>query len=230
MSGLRWASISTALLGHHMPSLRLLVVGASQGTGALTVSAALARGHQVTAFARSADKLAIEHPLLTKVAGSFHDAAAVDAAAAGQEAVIITVNASAGVFKENPTYVSSGVALVIEAMKRHGVPRLVLVSALGTGDSRPLLGWFVRTVLKDGLLKLPSQEHERKEALTRSSGLQWVIARPGRLTNGPALGRFVAQGEIAPVPGSIARADVAEFLVTAAETDTWVGKAVQLGG
>ena len=59
-----------------MPALRLLVVGASQGTGALTVSAALARGHQVTAFERSVDKLVIEHPLLTKIAGSFHDAAA----------------------------------------------------------------------------------------------------------------------------------------------------------
>ena len=96
-----------------------------------------------------------------------HCAAAVDAAVAGQDAVIIAVNTSGGVFKENPTYVSSGVALVIEAMKRHSVSRLVVVSALGTGDSRPLLGWFVRTVLKDGLLKLPSQEHERKEAVDR---------------------------------------------------------------
>jgi hypothetical protein len=76
----------------------------------------------------------------------------VDAAVAGHDAVIIAVNVPGGVFKENPTYVSSGVALVIEAMKRHGVLRLVVVSALGTGDSRPLLGWFVRTVLKDGLL------------------------------------------------------------------------------
>ena len=97
-------------------------------------------------------------------------------------------------------------------------------------NSRPLLGWFVRTVLKDGLLKLPSREHERKEALTRASGLDWVIARPGRLTNGPALGRFVAQAEIATVPGSIARADLADFLVTAAESKEWVSKAVQLGG
>ena len=161
-----------------------------------------------------------------------HCAAAVDAAVAGQDAVIIAVNTSGGVFKENPTYVSSGVALVIEAMKRHSVSRLVVVSALGTGDSRPLLGWFVRTVLKDGLLKLPSQEHERKEALTRASGLEWVIARPGRLTNGPARGRFVAQAEIAPVPGSIARADVAEFLVSAGHdpADGRAGVWIELGG
>ncbi len=213
-----------------MPSLRLLVVGASQGTGALTVSAALARGHQVTAFSRSPEKLTIEHASLTRRAGSFHDAAAVDAAVAGHDAVIITAHASLAGFKENPTYVSSGIALVIEAMKRHRVPRLVVVSALGTGDSRVLLGWFIRTVLKDGLLKLPSQEHERKEVLTRASGLEWVIARPGRLTNGPPRGRYVKQAELAPVPGAIARADVADFLVTAADSDAWVGKAVQLGG
>ena len=214
-----------------MPSLRLLVVGASQGTGALTVSAALARGHHVTAFSRSPQKLTIEHASLTRRAGSFHDAATVDAAVVGHDAVIITAAPSslAG-FKENPTYVSAGIALVVEAMKRHRVPRLVVVSALGTGESRVLLGWFIRTVLKDGLLKLPSQDHERKEALTRASDLEWVIARPGRLTNGPARGRYVKRAEIAPVPGSISRADVADFLVTAADSDAWVGKAVQIGG
>jgi putative NADH-flavin reductase len=214
-----------------MPPLRLLVVGASQGTGALTVSVALARGHQVTAFSRSPQKLTIEHASLTRRAGSFHDAAAVEAAVVGHDAVIITAAPSslAG-FKENPTYVSSGIALVIEAMKRHGVPRLVVVSALGTGESRVLLGWFVRTMLKDGLLKLPSQDHERKEALAPASGLEWVIARPGRLTHGPARGRYVTRAEIALVPGSISRADVADFLVTAADSDSWVGKAVQLGG
>jgi putative NADH-flavin reductase len=214
-----------------MPSLRLLVVGASHGTGALTVSAALARGHEVTAFARSPEALPIAHALLTRRAGSVHDAAAVEAAVAGQDAVIFTVAPSSlAAFQENPTYVSAGLALVIEAMKRHGVPRLVVVSALGTGESRVLSSWFVRTFLLDRLLKLPSQEHERKEALTRTSGLEWVIARPGRLTKGPARGRYVQRAEIAPVPGSISRADLADFLVTAAESDAWVGKAVQLGG
>ena len=214
-----------------MPSLRLLVVGASQGTGALTVSTALARGQQVTAFARSPQKLPIEHPALTKQAGSFHDAAAVDAAVVGHDAVIITAAPSslAG-FKENPNYVSAGTARVIEAMKRHGVRRLVVLSSLGTGESRVLSNWFIRTVLIDRLLKAPSQDHERQEALTRATDLDWVIARPGRLSNGPAQGRYVMRAEIVPVPGSISRADVADFLVTAAVTDTWVGKAVQIGG
>ncbi len=214
-----------------MPSLRLLVVGASQGTGALTVSTALERGHQVTALSRSPQKLTIEHASLGKRAGSFHDAADVDAAVAGHDAVIITAAPSslAG-FKENPTYFSAGTALVVEAMKRHSVRRLVVLSSLGTAESRVLQGWFIRTLLLDGLLKLPTQDHARQEALTRGSDLEWVIARPGRLTNGPARGRYVKRAELAPVPGAISRADVADFLVTAADTDAWVGKAVQLGG
>jgi nucleoside-diphosphate-sugar epimerase len=214
-----------------MSSLRVLVVGASQGTGALTVSAALARGHQVTAFSRSPERLTLEHASLTKLAGSFHDAVAVDAAVSGHDAVIITAAPSslAG-FKENPMFFSAGTALVVEAMKHHRVPRLVVLSSLGTGESRVLRSWFIRTLLLDGLLKLPTRDHGRQEALTRASELEWVIARPGRLTNGPARGCYVKRAEIAPVPGSISRADVADFLVTAAESDAWVGKAVQIGG
>jgi len=214
-----------------MPPLRLLVIGASHGTGALTVSAALARGHQVTAFSRSPQKLTIEHGSLTRRAGSFHDAADVDAAVEGHDAVIITAApGSLAGFKENPLFFSAGTALVIDAMKRHGVRRLDVLSSLGTGESRVLSNWFIRTVLIDGLLKLPSQDHERQEALTQASDLEWVIARPGRLTNGPARSRYIKKAEISPIPGSIARADVADFLVTASDTDAWVGKAVQLGG
>ncbi|MDP1827885.1 MAG: NAD(P)H-binding protein [Archangium sp.] len=57
--------------------MRILVLGASQGTGALCVKSALAKGHAVTAFARTPAKLDVTHPQLTKVAGNFHDAAAV---------------------------------------------------------------------------------------------------------------------------------------------------------
>ena len=51
--------------------MRILIIGASKGTGALAVKAALERGHEVTAFARSPEKLELEHPKLTKVKGGF---------------------------------------------------------------------------------------------------------------------------------------------------------------
>ena len=64
----------------------------------------------------------------------------------------------------------------------------------------------------------------------KASGLDWVIARPGRLTNGPARRQYVKRTAIEKVPGSISRADVADFLVGACEGPAWVGHTVQIGG
>ncbi len=172
--------------------MKLLVLGASQGTGALAVERALAHGHEVTAFARSPQKLTLEHPKLHKLAGDFHNDASVTAAIAGHDAVIITASATKlAAFKDEPQYFSKGTAFAIAGMKRHGVKRLVVLSANGTGDSRQLLPWIARKLMLDWLLKIPYADHEVQERQVRESGLDWVIARPGRLTDGPALGKYV---------------------------------------
>jgi uncharacterized protein YbjT (DUF2867 family) len=212
-------------------NMRILVIGASQGTGALTVRAALAKGHQVTAFARSPQKLVLEHAQLERVTGDFHQAASVEPAIAGHDAVIVTASAtSMSAFKENPRYFSQGTGHVIEGMKKAGVKRLVVLSASGVGESRRLFNPIMRLLLIDGLLKAPYEDHERQEQQVRSSGLDGVIARPGRLTNGPARGKFQKKTAIEPLPSAISRADVAAFLVEACEGPTWVGQAVLLGG
>ena len=116
-------------------------------------------------------------------------------------------------------------------MKELGVPRLVVLSARGAGDSRGAANWLLRTLVIDGILKRAFADHDVQERLTRDSGLAWVIARPTRLTNGPAKGTYMRSADpMGHVPASISRADVADFLVEACEADTFVGKAVQLGG
>jgi putative NADH-flavin reductase len=211
--------------------MRTLVIGASQGTGALAVAAALERGHDVTAFARSPQKLSLDHPRLTRLPGDFHNLKSVSAAMPGHDAVIVTASAtSMRAFKTQPRYFSQGTAYVIEAMKANNVKRLVVLSALGVGESRQQMGFLLDTLMISWLLKLPYADHERQEALVKASQLDWVIARPSRLTNGPARGRYQKQTGDARVPKAIARADVADFLVEAASADTWLKKAVQLGG
>jgi uncharacterized protein YbjT (DUF2867 family) len=211
--------------------MKILVLGASRGTGALCVKAALAKGHAVSAFSRTPAKLDVTHPALKKVAGDFHDAASVHGAVAGHDAVIICASpGSLGAIKEKPDYFSRGTKHCIDAMKEHGVKRLVLLSAHGVGESKPAQSWFQRTFLIDRLLKGFFRDHDVQERLTRESGLDFVIARPTRLTNGNAKGRYVCTTELVSVPQSISRADVADFLVEACESTTWIGKAVQLGG
>ncbi len=211
--------------------MKILVIGASQGTGALAVKAALDKGHEVTAFARSPEKLTLEHANLKKLKGDFHQSASVSAAVEGHDAVIITASATRlSAFKDNPHYFSQGTGYVIDAMKKYGVKRLSVLSALGTGESRALLNPIVRLLLVNFILKLAFVDHERQEEQLRQSGLEWIVARPGRLTNGPAKHAYVKKTAIESVPSAISRADVADFLVTACEIPDWNGRAVQLGG
>jgi uncharacterized protein YbjT (DUF2867 family) len=211
--------------------MNILVIGASQGTGALAVRTALERGHRVTAFARSPQKLDLQHPQLTRVAGDFHQAASVDAAVPGHDAVIVTASATKlRAFRENPRYFSQGTGYTIDAMKKSGVKRISVLSALGVGASRPLLNPLLRAIMVDFLLKSAFLDHDRQEEQLRASGLEWVVARPGRLTNGPAKKRYVKKTALEGVPTSISRADVADFLVEACEVPDWVGRAVQIGG
>ncbi|MEO5968806.1 MAG: SDR family oxidoreductase [Bdellovibrionia bacterium] len=211
--------------------MKILVVGGSQGTGALAVQVALRRGHEVTCFARNPNKLILEHAKLKRLKGNFHDKASVADAVKGHDAVIITASATnLSTFKKMPEYFSLGTRYVIEAMKRSGVKRIVVLSALGTGESRKLQGFFVNIFLVSFLLKIPFADHEQQEKMVKESGLDWVIARPGRLTNGAAHQKYVMTTKLEPVPASISRADVADFLVKAAEEDTWLHQAVHLGG
>src|SRR4051812_338023 len=118
--------------------MKILVLGASQGTGALCVKAALAAGHAVTAFARTPSKLDLTHAQLTKLAGDFHDAASVSAAVKGHDAVIICASStSLKGFKEKPDYFSRGTKFCIDAMKEYGVKPLAVRSANGARDSSP---------------------------------------------------------------------------------------------
>ncbi len=211
--------------------MKILVLGASQGTGALCVKAALAKGHTVTAFARTPSKLDITHAQLTKVMGDFHDAASVRDAVRDQDAVIICASStSLKGFKEKPDYFSRGTKFCIEAMKEHGVKRLVVLSAHGVGDSFVAQSWFQRSFMIGWLLKDWFRDHDVQERMTRESGLDFVIARPTRLTNGRAKGEYTRTAELVSVPSTISRADVAAFLVDSCESQAFVGKAVQLGG
>jgi putative NADH-flavin reductase len=211
--------------------MKILVLGASKGTGALVVGEALARGNEVTAFARHPERLQLAGSRLRKVPGDFHDAASVKSAVAGHDAVVVTASASSlAAFKARPDYFSLGTGHAIVAMKALGVRRLVVLSALGTGESRALMPWLARKLVVDLILRRPFADHEVQEGLVRASDLDWVIARPGRLTNGPARHAYLKRTDLGALPGAISRADVAHFLVEACERDSWLQQAVQLGG
>ncbi|HLE57871.1 MAG TPA: NAD(P)H-binding protein, partial [Rhodothermia bacterium] len=102
---------------------KILIVGATGGTGRQLVARALERGHEVTAFVRNPSEPAIEHSRLTVVQGDVLDPSSLDAAMRGQEAVVSALGHKRYFY---PTRIlSEGTRNILDAMARHGVSRLV---------------------------------------------------------------------------------------------------------
>ncbi|MEQ8653982.1 MAG: SDR family oxidoreductase [Kiloniellales bacterium] len=190
--------------------MNVIVFGATGSVGRHLVAQALQQDHRVTAFARHADSLEIQHDKLIKIAGDVLNAAAVEAALAGQDAAMITLGAGrkGGVRAE-------GTRNIIAAMQRHGPSRLICQSTLGAGDSRQQLNFFWKRIMFGLLLRPAYLDHQLQEALVRESGLDWTIVRPAAFTDGPLSASYQA-GFPPSVRGltlKISRADVADFML-----------------
>jgi putative NADH-flavin reductase len=202
--------------------MRVLILGATGGTGQHLVEQALAQRCHVTAFVRSPSKLEIRSPELTVVQGDVTDLLAVERAVNSQDAVFCALG-SATPLHQDPALVE-GVRNVVDAMERLHVRRLVYLSFLGVREGRRQLSRLGEYVVAPLLLGKVAADHEIKEAIIRRSALDWVIVRPPRLTNGRRTGDYRGGEGIeanAVIP-TLSRADLAEFMLLQLAADTYV--------
>lgn len=200
--------------------MKVLVLGATGGTGRLIVQDALEKGHWVVAMVRSK---ASAPDLLGAdiIEGDVRDQSALMRALDGCDAVISSLGTGVG-FSEVSLLTEATHAL-IPAMNRSGVRRLVCISALGVGDSRGHGGFVFDRLFQPLLLRHAYKDKGRQEDAIRASALDWVIVRPGMLTNDAARGSLRAIADLASVHGGkVARADVARFVVEQLANDTWL--------
>ena len=121
---------------------------------------------------------------------------------------------------------------VVAAMRKHGVRRLVVISALGVRESQANAGFFYEHLLMPTLLRGALQDKTRMEAdLEAGAGdLDWVLVRPAALTNGELTGNVrVFSAETEEKAHKISRADVAAFLLAQLTSDTYLRQAVTIG-
>ena len=204
--------------------MKLLVLGASGGTGKHVVMQALAHGHEVTAFVRDPSRLPLRDERLRIFEGNVADAARVAAAVRGQDVVVSTLGVGKPLRHDQD--VIDGVRNVIASMKEHGVRRLIYLSTIGIGDGREAAGFMIRYVARIPL-RQEFADHEIKEALIRDSGLEWTIVRAPKLTNGVLTGRYRSgTGLKARSPQAMmSRADVAQFLVAQIDDRSYIRSA-----
>jgi len=165
--------------------VKVLIIGATGSTGRILLEKALEQGHQVTALARNPSAVAPREYRPRVLGGNVLDPEAVEAAVAGQDAVLSAL----GTRSTKPTTLfSASTANLVGAMKKQGVRRMVCLTGVGAGDSKGHVGFLYDRVFLPLVLRNQYEDKDRQEEMLRRSGLERVMD-PYRGYRSPAGGR-----------------------------------------
>lgn len=201
--------------------MKIVVFGSTGATGIEVIRQAIARGHEVTAFARDPGRVAASDAKLRVLQGDVLDRKAVEAAVAGAQAAISALGVRLG--QAPGTTRSEGTRNIVAALVAAGVRRFVSVSTVGVGDSLDRLSFVAGLLLPRIIGSERLAEAERQEKAVRESGLDWTVLRATRLVDGAASGRYRAGVDLRSGMGSkLARADLAAALLDQLETNDYL--------
>jgi uncharacterized protein YbjT (DUF2867 family) len=204
--------------------MRVLLLGATGGTGREIVREAGAQGHSVVALVRSRTK-ATGLAGAELVEGDARDEQALSRALEGCSGVISSLGTPMSPFRE-VTLLSVATRALVTAMDSRNVRRLVCITGLGAGDSRGHGGFLFDNLFFPLLLRKVYEDKNRQEDIVRASKLDWVLVRPVVLNDKPARGTVRAQTDLSGIHGgAVSRSDVAKFAVQQLTDDTWLRRA-----
>ena len=194
--------------------MRLVLFGATGGTGQELLQQALDRGHEVTAIVRRPAAITLTHARLRVLPGDVMQPDSFAPALHEQDAVLSVLGQNS--LKPMTFYCDSARHLV-EQLAKAGVPRLVCMTSVGVVD-KPIGPWFYLLLIKP-LLKHIYEDMRHMEQLVRASRLAWTIVRPSRLFDGKRTGQYRvgASGELDRA-NKISRADAANCMLNELNT------------
>jgi putative NADH-flavin reductase len=213
---------------------QIVVFGGTGPSGQCVIEEALSRNYILTIYARSPSKLPAEivsSSAVTIIQGSLSDRDAISHALDGADAVLSTLGPSLSVktavngLTDHGTPITDGYRIILDVMKEKGVKRLIAlgtVSNTAEEDGNSLLRWGMVTAVWTFLHSAWRDVVELAKAIETSEGIDWTIARVGRLTRGE--GGKVSAGYIGK--GSsilfLARKDLARWYLDELEQRKWV--------
>lgn len=201
-------------------NMRLLIFGATGGTGKHLVRLSLSQGFRVTAFVRDPARIAPAGQQLEIVVGDVMQPTSVEAALPGHDAVLCALGTmpvrKADRLRQQPNVpvCSVGTRNILRAMSNNGCSRIVVESSTSVGESRLTGGLGAATVVRS-LLKAVMEDKELQEHEIRNSTTDWTIIRPVRLTDKPESGKIQSGERLRwGLLSSISRADTAAFMLS----------------
>jgi putative NADH-flavin reductase len=204
--------------------MKLLVLGATGGTGLEIVLQAIEHGHEVTAFVRNPERLKSFGQRIAVIRGDVLNNAELGRAMEGHDAVLSAFGPRYPVSKSDSDLLQRFAGVLTSAMRHACVKRVAVesVAFLFKDAIVPpayLLGrlFFPVIVADAGAM----------EEIIATSGLDWTIVRPPRLTNQPRTGAYrIREGHLPSFGFTISRADVADFMIGTIEKRASIGRVV----
>lgn len=195
-----------------------IVIAGGHGQIAMLVYPLLKeRGHRVRGLIRNADHAGdLSAAGAEPVICDLEQEADLSRFVEGADAVVFAAGAGPGSGAARKWTVDRDGALkLIDAAKRQGIDRYVMISAMN-----------VEQPYGDEVFRTYQQAKAEADAALRESGLAYTIIRPGRLTNDVPTGRVAAAADLPA--GAIPRADVAAVVAEVLNVPETAGKQFDL--
>jgi putative NADH-flavin reductase len=201
-------------------TMKIVVLGATGGTGLEIVRRALEQGHTVTAFVRSPERLNPFRDDITIRQGDLLDYTQLAEAIRGHDAVLSGFGPRLPIAKSDRNLLYRFALSLTRAMQASGVKRAVVISTAFLFKDALVPYLFGRLFFPGVVTDATAMEHE-----LRQSNLDWTIVRPPELTNKRYTGKYrVREGHLPRFGFRISRADVADFFVRSIEDASAIQK------
>jgi uncharacterized protein YbjT (DUF2867 family) len=118
---------------------------------------------------------------------------------------------------------------IVDAMKLHGVERLVAISSAGVGDSWSTVHPDLRSVIQTSSIATVFRDLNDMEEVYRSSGLDTMAVRPVALVSGGPTGSARIVDRFEP-SSKISTGDVAQWMLDAVDRPVPFNRATEMIG
>ncbi len=187
--------------------MKILVLGATGRVGSRVVAHALRDGHHVTAFVRNPEKVTLKDENLQVFQGNVLNKLDVELAMSGMDLVISALNT------DQTTTLSESMPLILGAMKKENIKRIITVGTAGILQSRtsPDVLRYQSTESKRKLTRAAEEHHKAYEILNQSE-CDWTIVCPTYLSHGDLTGTYRVERNFFPEGGTVISVeDTADF-------------------
>lgn len=206
---------------------KVLIFGATGGTGLELVKQCLELGYEVSVFVHNnAEALGDLINKVTVYTGDAKDFEIVNSAIVGKDAVMVALGAILG---KKDAILARSTANIVRSMQENNVKRLVVETGAALVEDKKLLPAVWRVMPSLPPMKSMFDDKAIQEKIVKNSGLDWVIVRPANLTNGVLTKNYRADEALKlHVSSKISRADVAHFMVEQLIYNEWLYKPVMV--